>query len=67
MIEGKDGRFRVLFTPQAREAVEKIKMTPYVERTAASDNLRFALQGGSKGEPERPFGRTPETQTQPTQ
>jgi spore germination cell wall hydrolase CwlJ-like protein len=67
VIEGKDGRVRVLFSPQAREAVEKIKMTPYVERTAASDNLRFALQGGSKGEPERPFGRSPATETQPTQ
>ena len=67
VIEGKGGRVRLLFTPQAREAVEKIKMTPYVERSAASDNLRFALQGGSKGEPERPFGRNPGTETQPTQ
>ena len=67
LIEGKDGRVRLLFTPQAREAVEKVKVTPYVERTAASDNLRFALQGGSSGEPERPFGRKAETETQPTQ
>ena len=67
VIEGKDGRVRLLFTPQAREAVEKAKVTPYVERVTASDNLRFALQGGSSGEPERPFGRSPETETQPTQ
>ena len=67
VIEGKDGRVRLLFTPQAREAVEKVKVTPYVERVTASDNLRFALQGGSSGEPERPFGRSPETETQPTQ
>jgi spore germination cell wall hydrolase CwlJ-like protein len=55
VIEGKDGRVRVLFTPQAREAVEKVKVVPYVDRSAASDNLRFAL-GGSAGETERPFG-----------
>ena len=62
VIEGKDGRVRLLFTPEAREAVEKVKVTPYVERTAASDNLRFALNGsGSPGdEPQRPFGRSPE-------
>ncbi|HMI40862.1 MAG TPA: cell wall hydrolase [Sphingomicrobium sp.] len=67
VIEGKDGRVRLLFTPQAREAVEKMKVTPYVERVTASNNLRFALQGGTSGEPERPFGRSPEATTQPTQ
>lgn len=51
VIEGKDGRVRLLFTPQAREAVEKVKVTPYVERVAASDNLRFALEGGATQEP----------------
>jgi cell wall hydrolase len=60
VIEGKDGRVRLLFTPEAREAVEKVKVTPYVERSAASDNLRFALNGSGPAEPERPFGRTPE-------
>jgi len=60
VIEGKDGRVRLLFTPEAREAVEKVKVVPYVERTAASDNLRFALNGGGSGEPERPFGRAAE-------
>ena len=59
VIEGKDGRVRLLFTPEAREAVEKVEVTPYVERVAASDNLRFALEGGSP-EAERPFGRTTE-------
>jgi spore germination cell wall hydrolase CwlJ-like protein len=57
LIEGKDGRVRLLFTPQAREAVEKVKVTPYVERVAASDNLRFALDGGASAD-DRPFGRT---------
>jgi spore germination cell wall hydrolase CwlJ-like protein len=60
VIEGKDGRVRLLFTPEAREAVEKVTVTPYVERSAASDNLRFALEGGGGTEAERPFGRTEE-------
>jgi len=55
---GKDGRVRMLFTPQAREAVEKVKVTPYVERVAASDNLKFALTGAE--EQQRPFGRKTE-------
>ena len=65
VIEGKDGRVRLLFTPQAREAVEKVKVTPYVERVAASDNLKFALSGAEDSQ--RPFGRkeeaAPETPT----
>jgi spore germination cell wall hydrolase CwlJ-like protein len=59
VIEGKDGRIRMLFTPQAREAVEKIKHVDYVQRVAASDNLKFALDGGTPSD-ERPFGRTSE-------
>ena len=51
VIHGKDGRVRLLFTPEAREAVEKVKVTPYVERVAASDNLRYALDGGSSEQP----------------
>jgi hypothetical protein len=47
---------RLLFTPQAREAVEKVKVVPYVERSAASDNLRFALEGGDKGPGQPAFG-----------
>jgi spore germination cell wall hydrolase CwlJ-like protein len=56
VVEGKDGRVRLLFTPQAREAVEKVKVTPYAERVAASDNLKFALNGSE--EKQRPFGRS---------
>ena len=51
VIAGKDGRVRLLFTPEAREAVEKVKVRPYVERVTASDNLRFALQGASEEQP----------------
>lgn len=60
VVAGKDGRVRLLFTPQAREAVEKVKVTPYVERVAASDNLRFALEGGSADQPA--WGQKAETQ-----
>lgn len=70
VVAGKDGRVRLLFTPQAREAVEKVKVTPYVERVAASNNLRFALDGASTAtsagtgaaasEDNRPFGRATE-------
>jgi spore germination cell wall hydrolase CwlJ-like protein len=60
MMVGKDGRVRMLFTPQAREAVEKAKVTPYVERVAASENLKFALQGASPESDQRPFGRSSE-------
>ena len=60
VIEGKDGRVRVLFTPEAREVVEKVKVVPYVDRSSASDNLRFALNGGSPSEADRPFGRATE-------
>lgn len=51
VIHGKDGRVRLLFTPEAREVVEKIKVVPYVERVTASDNLRYALDGGSSDQP----------------
>ena len=48
---------RVLFSPQAREAVEKVKVVPYVERASASDNLRFALNGSEKQSEQPAFGR----------
>jgi len=64
-VAGKDGRVRLLFTPQAREAVEKVKVTPYVERVAATDNLRFALNGSEPAEPQTAFGRKPEAEAAP--
>jgi len=51
VIHGKDGRVRLLFTPEAREAVEKVKVIPYAERVSASDNLRYALDGGASDQP----------------
>ena len=62
-IEGievrRDGGGRIIakFEPQARAAVEAIKLVPYVERVAASDNLRRALDGNpAEGTAARPFG-----------
>src|SRR5690606_22397127 len=43
VIQNDGKRVRVLFSPEARAAVEKVKVTPYVERVAASDNLRWTL------------------------
>ncbi|MFL6748778.1 MAG: cell wall hydrolase [Sphingomicrobium sp.] len=65
VVPGKDGRVRLLFTPEAREAVEKVKVTPYVERVAATDNLRFALNGGEPAEAQAAFGRKPEAEAAP--
>jgi len=64
--QGENGkRVRVLFTPQAREAVEKVTQArkPYVETAAASDNLRYAL--GQSGAPtEAALGRPVATDTE---
>ena len=51
-------RLSIQFNLKAREAVEKVKLTPYVERVAASDNLRRALDGaGPEGADAKPFGQ----------
>lgn len=63
--EGENGkRVRVLFTPQAREAVEKVAQArkPYVETAGASDNLRYAL-GQSTAPAEAALGRPAATDT----
>ena len=50
-------RVSVQFSTAAREAVEAVKLTPYVERVAASDNLRHALDGaGPTGTEAAAFG-----------
>ena len=60
-------RLSVQFNPKAREAVEKIVMTPYVERVAASDNLRRALDGsGAAGVAVEPFGTPVDPAKKPT-
>jgi spore germination cell wall hydrolase CwlJ-like protein len=57
MVAEAGKRVSIHFSLKAREAVEKVKVTPYVERVAASDNLRHALDGaGPAGEEAKPFG-----------
>ena len=57
-IEAQPGRVTAHFSPKARAAVEAVKVVPYVERVAASDNLRYAL--GTSGEVAQPaFGTAP--------
>ena len=52
------GRVTAHFSPQARAAVEAVKVVPYVERLEASENLRRALDGAaSEGSEAKPFGR----------
>ncbi len=59
-------RVSIHFNLKAREAVEKIKLTPYVERVAASDNLRHALDGaGPAGAEAKPFGPPVEAMGKP--
>jgi spore germination cell wall hydrolase CwlJ-like protein len=56
------GRVTAHFSPQARAAVEAVKVVPYVERLEASDNLRRALDGASsEGAESKPFGRAEAT------
>ena len=65
VIEQDSKRVRVLFTPEAREAVEKVQHVDYVERVAASDNLRGMLGGASAAPDEKPFGRSIEPASSP--
>lgn len=55
-LEPDGKRVRVLFTPQARDAVEKVVHKPYVERVAVSDNLRWTLGNGAAATVEQAFG-----------
>jgi len=56
VLQNDGKRVRVLFTPEAREAVEKVKHVDYVERVAASDNLRDMLGGASPASNQQAFG-----------
>ena len=59
-------RVSIKFNLKAREAVEKVVVTPYVERVAASDNLRRALDGaGATGADAKPFGPPVEAMDKP--
>ena len=58
VLQNDGKRVRVLFSPEAREAAAKVEVTPYVERVAASDNLRWSLGGGAADD--KPLGKAPE-------
>ena len=58
-VEPDGKRVRVLFTPQARAAVENVVHKPYIERVAASDNLRWTLGDTAPATPEVAFGSKP--------
>lgn len=57
--KAQPGRVAVRFKlDQARKAVEDAPRIAYVEKVAASDNLRWTLSGGSPGETDqKPLGR----------
>ncbi len=59
-------RIAIRFSPEAREAVENAKLTPYVERVGASENLRRALDGaGPTGNEAEPLGLPDEAMVEP--
>jgi spore germination cell wall hydrolase CwlJ-like protein len=53
-------RVRVLFTPEARKAADEAKHVEYIERVAASDNLRWTLGGGESTADGKPLGQASE-------
>ena len=55
-VEPGGKRVRVLFTPQARAAVENVVHKPYVDSAAASDNLRWAIGDGASAPAEQALG-----------
>ena len=65
VAEGEE-RVSIHFNLKAREAVEKVVVTPYIDRVGASDNLRRALDGtGPAGGDAKPFGPPAEAKSEP--
>ncbi len=57
------GRVNVRFKlAEARKAVQEAPHEEYVERVAASDNLRWTLSGGAPAADQKPLGATPAPQ-----
>ncbi|MGI8931555.1 MAG: cell wall hydrolase, partial [Sphingomicrobium sp.] len=52
-----DGRVRIRFSAAGRAASDKVSVTPYVDRLEASDNLRYALDGGASAAEQPAFGK----------
>ena len=57
-VVDQNGRIKVRFSAAARAASDKVSVTPYVERLAASENLRYALDGGTPSAEQPAFGTT---------
>ena len=53
----QNGRVRVRFSAAGRAAADRVSVTPYVDRLAASDNLRYALDGGKPSVEQPAFGK----------
>ena len=65
-VKEADGkRVRVLFTPEARKAADEAKHVDYVERVAASDNLRWTLSGSAVASADQPLGARPQATAAP--
>ena len=60
-IKAAGGRVTAHFSLAARAAVEKVKVIPYVERVAVSDNLRFALGVSDVAADQAPLGKAKPT------
>ncbi len=59
--EAPAGRVAVRFKlAEARKAVEAAPREPYVEKVAASDNLRWTLTGSAQASDQKPLGPAPE-------
>ena len=58
-IVERNGRVSVHFSAAGRAAADKVKVTPYVDKVAASDNLRYALDGGAPAADQPAFGNAP--------
>lgn len=58
--EAPAGRIAVRFNIEAaRKAVEEAPRQPYVEKVAASDNLRWTLSGAGPNAAQKPLGKAP--------
>ena len=60
-ISASGGRVTAHFSPAARAAVEKVKVVPYVDRVAVSDNLRYVLGASDVAADQAPLGKAKPT------
>jgi len=54
-----DQRVAIRFNLAARKAADQAPREPYLDKVAASDNLRWSLTGGIVAEQEKPLGKQP--------